>query len=758
MSKKKLKTRKSLIVNIIIIFLALNIVSLFLFSRYAVSRTQQENLENSKARILEMVKEKGICVADVFDKVESNTELLGIIVENELMNEQSSELSEEYLILSDGTLTRLKDSSKSDNEQSNVICPDIKTMSKELIREINITECMDKSFCKIVENEVVIWAYIVTKGNVLRCSPYTNLTDYYSGAHVQLADVFYEIADEKHNPERKVVWTDIYYDYLGEGWVKTCSRPVYDGKGELFGVVSIDVSVSAIHKSFFEDFMTEETGTLCWADKDGNIIYHSDHADVKAEQGKGLDMNVFDEKMTESKENAMKKIFSGECGIAFFYDNSSKMLVYTAIDEIDSVIYLEIDMEEFKSKELIDKKGVWYIVVIDLVIAVICAAILYVYISQPLKKLVRQAEHIAEGNFKIVENDIDGNSAFYEISSLNKAFLTMKRNLEVYTDNLVARNRELSIIMDSIDETLMISDLGGNIELKAKDKSTLPKDVIKKGIDEVLKTKETYEEQIVFGGEVYKNTYYPVFKDMMISSVVISNACITKNVLIEKELLQIEKMAGVGQLAAAIVHELKNSLALINGATYILEITSENDRKEVKSIKSAVMEAENIIDTLLDYSQKDEAGIEPIHIKTVFNQILLLAKKEIIYKGISVELDVADDCYINSSGRAALKVILQNIILNAIQQFTEGGLIKIEAIETENEVALIISDTAGGIALSDKESIFEPFITTKEDGHGIGLWITKQLVNSLKGTISVYEPKKGMTAFTINLPKNESEN
>lgn len=752
---KKVKTRKSLIVNIVVLFLIMNIISLLLFSRFTFSRSQTDNLNSAKNSILEMVKEKGTCIADVFDKIESNTELLAVTMENELENEQSPVLSDEYKMIDGNTLIRAKDKDKTDTEESNVIVPNIAKMTDQLIYTINATEKLDKAFCKVAEDEVTIWAYIVTKDNFMRCTPYTRLPDYYNEAHSQIRDDFYKIANEKNNPERKTVWTNIYFDYLGKGWVKTCSSPVYDANGEFFGVVSVDVSISIIQQMFFKDFATGKMGNVCWADKSGNVIYHSAYSDITAEQGEKLNLNVLEESMTTSKEKAIKKAFSGESGIEFYTDNGSKMLVYTDIKGWDSVLYLEIDTNEFRSAESLNVSGIWLIIAADAIFVLISAIILYLYISRPLKRLVKQSEQISEGNYAYTDPDNGNSSAFYEISSLSKAFQSMSKSIEKYTSSLIEKNRELSIVMNSIDETLMISDLEGNVELKGNERQSLPKEVIFNGVKKAVESKMPFEEQIVVNGEVFKNNYYPVFNEKTITSVVISSACITKNVLIEKELQQIEKMAGVGQLAAAIVHELKNSLARINGAGYILGLTTDQNKDEVKTIKEAVGDAESIIDTLLDYSQMDEHGMEPIHVRTVINQILLLAKKELISKGISVEVTGEKDCYINSSGRAALKVVLQNIILNAIQQFKEDGQICIETVENKETVAVTITDTAGGIALEDKESIFEPFTTTKEEGHGIGLWITKQLVESLNGTISVSEPAQGMTSFTIVLPKYE---
>ena len=200
-------------------------------------------------------------------------------------------------------------------------------------------------------------------------------------------------------------------------------------------------------------------------------------------------------------------------------------------------------------------------------------------------------------------------------------------------------------------------------------------------------------------------------------------------------------------------------MALIKGAAYILDLLDEKKTgaKEIATIMKAVEEAENVITTLLDFSRRDSSGSEMIHIGTLVNQILLLSKKETIGKNIDVRLDVDVSCYIYSSGREALKVILQNIIINAIQAVSCDGWIEISCHEIDSRVLIRIRDNGGGIRIEPKERVFEPFMTTKERGTGIGLWITKRLVDSLEGEIAVTEPTNGETEFVISIPKNRSE-
>ncbi|MDR4235698.1 histidine kinase dimerization/phospho-acceptor domain-containing protein, partial [Priestia megaterium] len=127
-----------------------------------------------------------------------------------------------------------------------------------------------------------------------------------------------------------------------------------------------------------------------------------------------------------------------------------------------------------------------------------------------------------------------------------------------------------------------------------------------------------------------------------------------------------------------IVHELKNHLAVIKGAVYILSMSNQSRdiKEEVDRIERAADEAEKVIYTLLDYSRDDEK-MEMVHVGTVIKQILLLSRKTLIRQNIEVKEMIDDDCYINMGSPEALKVILQNIIINAIQAISEDGLIDI---------------------------------------------------------------------------------
>ena len=726
---------------------------------YVQKSDERESIKYARESSLEVIKEKGELISLAFEHIKNRTESIGMYMEDKLKQSVSSGLSPEYLHLDDGTITRIKDSNKTDLAQSNIIVPNTTPLSKELIREINLTEGLDKYFEQISETEDTTWCYIVTKENLLRCSPYSNLNNFFASDHSQISDIFYTQAGDKNNPEHKAIWTSPYYDYLGTGWTMTCSQPVYENDGELFGVICLDMSINKIKEKYFNDFSLGESGKICWMSNEGQMYYHTDFDNITAEQGEIFEKNIFDTDISNDKEKILRNyVLKGGSGIKFFVeDGKETMLVYTQITNNDSVLFMQIDMSEFSALYDSSLNGLRLIVFFDVILAIIFAVILYKRFSKPMNKLIKQAERITEGNYASVHFEDETQGIYYEIIRLNQAFEAMRKSIELYTENLIDKNKEIHTILEAIDEGLMIVDLEGNVNLKSKEFVNIPNENLQKGIDTVATSKESMTEKIILGGEIYKNVYYPIIKSDDVSKIVVSSECITKTELMKKELQQIEKMAGVGQLSAAIVHELKNILAVIKGAAYILNITNENGKEEINTIQKAVDEAENVIRTLLDYSGRDRNGSEMIHIGTVINQILLLSKKEIIRKGITVKKNIDNECYVNSTSREAIKVILQNIILNAIQAVNFDGRIDISCLQNNEEVIVKIKDNGGGIKIHPKEKIFDPFISTKEDGNGIGLWITKKLMTSLNGEIIIDEPNKGETEFTLCIPTNRKE-
>lgn len=750
-----MKIRRSLAATIIAIFLVFNVFSILLFTYYTKAEGETSALDYAKQSMQEIVNEKGELIAIRFDRLRTSVDILAMLLEEEIRREREMPGTlEAYSFNADGSIKRKMDSSKPPDAQSNILAVWNEENRDALAREILLTEKIDEPMGIVLRNEKVTWGYIVTGNNLLRVSPYISLDTYFDDSHRQNEDVFYTMADPEHNPAAAAVITKPYNDYLGEGWTITCSKPIYDGQNEMFGVVCLDVSLKKLREEFFDGFSLGETGKIFWLDQEGSLFYHSDYDNLSDVQGEMYDKNIFDLPLSQEERTAVRRAINSQSGTALFGGpHSQQILVYTRIEELDSSLMIQMDMNEFMSAEQFNLEKLMLLVVMDVLLAAIFAYILYWSFSKPMRKLVKRAERISRGDYEVMNEE---SGTYYEIAQLNDAFNAMNRSIETYTETLLDKNREVSTILESIDTTLMIVDMEGNVGARTRSSAGVSEDRVKAALRRMQETRAPFGEQFVQDGEVYKNEYYPILQgNDEVKKVVICSKCVTDSMLMEKEVQQLEKMAGVGQLSAAIVHELKNILARIKGAAYILSMTGgrQEDREEIGIISRAMEEAQNVITTLLDFSSKSGDDGDVASVGTVINQILLLSKKELITKNVNVELHLDDHCYIRGGGKEALKVILQNTILNAIQAVDYDGRIAITCRGQGDHVTIRIKDNGGGIQVEPKERVFEPFLSTKEDGTGIGLWITKRLVGTLSGSIEIAGGGDGETEFVITIPR-----
>ena len=87
----------------------------------------------------------------------------------------------------------------------------------------------------------------------------------------------------------------------------TCSQPVYDEKGELFGVICLDLSINKVKEKYFNGFSLGETGKLCWMSNQGQVYYHTDYDSLTADQGEILEKNIFEDDLSTSREKSPQR-------------------------------------------------------------------------------------------------------------------------------------------------------------------------------------------------------------------------------------------------------------------------------------------------------------------------------------------------------------------------------------------------------------------------------------------------------------------
>ena len=221
----------------------------------------------------------------------------------------------------------------------------------------------------------------------------------------------------------------------------------------------------------------------------------------------------------------------------------------------------------------------------------------------------------------------------------------------------------------------------------------------------------------------------------------------------QEKLIRREKLALLGQLSGGVGHELRNPLGVIANAVYYLKAVlteaDENTKEYLEIISSEVQNAEKIISDLLDISRIKSVDREEATAAELIKQAL---KKQLIPENIKVTTKIASGLpYIYVDPRQ-IHQVLTNIITNARQAMPEGGKMIISARMEKGRVLISISDTGCGISKENRKKLFEPLFTTKARGIGLGLTVSKSLVEASSGRIRVMSKEGKGSTFTIVLP------
>ncbi len=223
-------------------------------------------------------------------------------------------------------------------------------------------------------------------------------------------------------------------------------------------------------------------------------------------------------------------------------------------------------------------------------------------------------------------------------------------------------------------------------------------------------------------------------------------------------LFQSEKLAGIGQLAAGVAHEMRNPLGVIATSLYYLKDILSPQDKSVKRhfdiMDAEIVRCQVIINNLLEFSRKSEKEIELVDVNRLLKMSLSLLEKDLLVRDIGVIKEMSNIPKILAN-MDEMKQVFLNLILNATQSMPKGGKLKVKtSVAGKDKIGIKIQDTGVGIRKEDLSEIFNPFFTTKApgEGTGLGLSLVHSVIESYHGTIQV-ESKEGKgTSFIIELP------
>lgn len=231
----------------------------------------------------------------------------------------------------------------------------------------------------------------------------------------------------------------------------------------------------------------------------------------------------------------------------------------------------------------------------------------------------------------------------------------------------------------------------------------------------------------------------------------------------QDQLIQSEKLASLGQMAAAVAHGLRNPLASIRAATQLgLRRVPREDplREQLGSVIGEVDRLEKRITHLLDFTKPSPRRPVAEKPERLFQDVLPTFSEKLMQQEIQLRVDHAGDLPEVWVDPFQIELALLEVISNAVEAMPKGGMLTISACHREQEgapggdgdVEIVIADTGEGIPEDVRSRVFEPFFTTKADGTGLGLAIAKRLVEQNGGSLSVPSHENTGTAVRITLP------
>ncbi len=228
---------------------------------------------------------------------------------------------------------------------------------------------------------------------------------------------------------------------------------------------------------------------------------------------------------------------------------------------------------------------------------------------------------------------------------------------------------------------------------------------------------------------------------------------------LEEKLRKAEHLAGIGQFATSIAHEIKNPLNFISLSIDLMRekykpVDSDTQQKfdsMIVNIKNEIQRVSRFAESFLEYGRPLELNRQMTDMGKLINDVidLVTAKAQMENIEIQKSFESLPELFVDPE---FIKTCLYNIILNAFQSMPAGGVITITTRQYLNSFLFIIKDTGIGIPEDRISRVFDPFFTTKTTGLGLGLALTKRVIEEHKGKVEITSMEGRGTTFTIALP------
>jgi signal transduction histidine kinase/DNA-binding response OmpR family regulator len=228
----------------------------------------------------------------------------------------------------------------------------------------------------------------------------------------------------------------------------------------------------------------------------------------------------------------------------------------------------------------------------------------------------------------------------------------------------------------------------------------------------------------------------------------------------QAQLIQAEKMAATGRMAASIAHEINNPLQAIHNCLFLAinrPLTDEKKRYYLTMAQEEVERLITLVQRTLEFYRPSKGKAEAIDVNRVVENVLALSSKRLEHGHIQVHTELKPELPSIPAVPDQLTQVLLNLIINAIEAMPDGGELTLMTGADDGRLTIAVRDTGPGISPDEAAKIFEPFYTTKATGTGLGLAVSYGIIQRHGGRIDVTGAPGTGTTFTISLPIEQPE-
>lgn len=440
------------------------------------------------------------------------------------------------------------------------------------------------------------------------------------------------------------------------------------------------------------------------------------------------------------------------------------------IREKKQEVLVSFDAHSARMNNII-RESLWLLLLLTsvaIVLAIFASYRISKDLTSPIEQIEKKIGKIAKGQYGLTVKEVDQVELKSLTMSINEMSVRLKESFETIINDKVYREQ----ILNSLPVGIVTSAENGEIALNDASRKLLATDEskIRSPIDNPAKQMNSEFWNALSSIEIFKNVKLPFQTEEDLRYYLVSQTKlidrenndigkifyfidITETENLEKKMQQTEKLAFVGELTAGAAHEIRNPLTVIDGFLSLMNQALSPEQKEQFHIPLLLKELariNSIIEEMLMLTKPSAPNLKATYLKEIINDILPLIEHS--SGNEQVEFDIQLDSTPLFMDSEQMKQVLHNLIRNSIEAMEGKGRISISSKINKGKCQIFIKDNGPGVPDKMIKELFDPFLTSKDSGTGLGLTIAQRIMDNHEGRLELVSSNERGTCFLIEVP------